>query len=106
MVVVFTFDLVITAAIAEMLLQSHESGINLLPALPQVWSSGSVNGLRARGGYVIDLSWKDGKLTQVVISSKNAGKTEISWNGGKISLELKAGESRTLKPADFSLVSR
>jgi len=96
----------ITAAIAEMLLQSHESGINLLPALPQVWSSGSVNGLRARGGYVIDLSWKDGKLTQAVISSKIAGKTEISWNGGKISLELRAGESRTLKPADFSLVSR
>jgi alpha-L-fucosidase 2 len=95
-------NLGITAAIAEMLLQSHENGINLLPALPQVWPTGSVKGLRARGGYTVDLTWKDGKLMEAVICSKIGGKTEVYWNGVKTSVDLKAGESRSLKTGEFS----
>lgn len=96
----------ITAGIAEMLLQSHENGISLLPALPQVWPSGSVGRLRARGGFEVTMTWSGGSLKEAVISSPNGGKTDVLWNGRKISVDLKAGENRTLKPSDFLASAR
>ncbi len=80
-----------TAGIAEMLMQSHDGTLHLLPALPQVWPSGKVTGLRARGGYEIDMTWDDYKITSLVI---------LSHLGGNCRLRLPnaIGDDPRLKP--------
>lgn len=60
----------ITAGMTEMMLQSHSGEISLLPALPSEWSQGEISGLRARGGYEIDMSWKNNVLSQALLKSK------------------------------------
>ena len=70
-----------TAGIAEMLLQSQADEICLLPSLPDVWSTGSVVGLRARGGFVVDIAWVAGKVTKYRIASAKGGDVLIRVNG-------------------------
>jgi alpha-L-fucosidase 2 len=67
-----------TAGITEMLLQSHNGELTLLPALPTAWKTGSVKGIKARGNFTVTINWKDGKLAQTKIYSGNGGVCRIS----------------------------
>lgn len=87
-----------TAGIAEMLLQSHNSEILLLPALPKDWPTGKVTGLKARGGFVIDIEWKNGTLVRSTISSAKGGKALIIANGKPRIIQLAANETKTIEP--------
>jgi alpha-L-fucosidase 2 len=81
---------------AEMLLQSHQNDLHLLPALPKAWPSGSVNGLRARGGFVIDESWKQGKLISVTIRSLTERAVDVRYGNEHTRISLHPGESVNL----------
>ena len=84
-----------TAGICEMLVQSHTGEIVLLPALPSAWGTGSVSGLRARGGFEIDLAWQDGALTTVTVRSRLGRTARLRSGDLTTDITLAAGESRT-----------
>lgn len=70
-----------TAGVTEMLLQSHTGALQLLPALPDAWHSGSVAGLRARGNFVVDMSWRGGLLSEVSIHSGSGESCTVVYRG-------------------------
>ncbi len=83
------------AGIAEMLLQSHRGRIRLLPALPKAWGHGSVKGLRARGGFAIDIRWSEGVLERASITSLSGQPGTLVYGNQRLDLRLKAGQQRT-----------
>jgi alpha-L-fucosidase 2 len=84
-----------TSGITEMLLQSQLGKIELLPALPKAWPAGSVKGLRARGGFEVDIAWDEGRLTAVTIKSLLGNPSEVRYGQRRRELNLKKGESLT-----------
>lgn len=84
-----------SAGIAEMLLQSHEGVIRVLPSLPEEWERGAFTGLCARGGFVVDAEWANGTVTELRVSSENGGECTVTFptaNGVK-ALKLSLGEN-------------
>lgn len=85
------------AAVAEMLVQSNENEIRLLPALPDAWEQGSVKGICARGGFELEIIWNNKKPEKVIVSSKKGGKTTLIFGDKKQDIILKKGESIEVK---------
>jgi alpha-L-fucosidase 2 len=105
-----------SAAIAEMILQSHEDELNLLPALPESWKTGEVRGLRARGGFDVGMRWKEGRIEEAVIHSRtgntcrvrSAGLLRVMHQGKSIPVtrpEKDVLEFRTSPGAAFTLTA-
>ena len=94
-----------TAGVAEMLLQSHDGAVHLLPALPDAWAKGSVEGLVARGGFVVNMDWGSGQLLKARISSRLGGnlrlRSYVPLRGE--GLKLAEGENKNVfyQPADI-----
>ena len=95
------------AGIAEMLMQSRlgsfteassrtlKPEIELLPALPKAWPTGSVKGLRARGGFEVDVTWKDGRLVEAAIRSLQGGSAQLRY--GLVTRDLKLSKGKTYR---------
>jgi alpha-L-fucosidase 2 len=86
------------AAAIEMLLYSRPGHLELLPALPEAWSkSGAVTGIGARGGFVVDLRWRDGRPAEATIRSVGGRTTTVSYGGMSRKISLKPGEATVLR---------
>jgi len=84
----------ITAGLCEVVLQSQAGELELLPALPVEWPSGSVKGLRARGGFEVDLDWKDSQLTSAVVRSVGGQSGRLRYGAKVVDFQLKPGKTK------------
>jgi alpha-L-fucosidase 2 len=85
-----------TASIAEVLMQSHRSEIDLLPALPPNWPTGKVRGLRARGGFEVGINWSEGKLTSASVFSRRSQTVTVRYGDLRQTVRCLAGQAVTL----------
>jgi len=88
----------LTAGVCEMLLQSHGGELELLPALPRAWRSGRVQGLRARGGFEVDLEWRDGRLVEAGLLSPTDARARLRFGERSHELALRAGRRTAWRP--------
>ena len=89
------------SGMTEMLLQSHEGVVRLLPALPQAWADGYVTGLRARGNLEVDMKWKDGLLCEVRLFSETGGRWQLRYRDMTVHVQLSAGENISFSGTKF-----
>ncbi|MBQ4525437.1 MAG: glycoside hydrolase family 95 protein, partial [Bacteroidaceae bacterium] len=95
-----------TAGVTELLLQSHMGFIQLLPALPDAWAEGSVEGLLARGNFEVDLCWTNGQLKEAIITSNAAQPCNIRYGEQTLSFKTKKGQSYTIALENGKLIKK
>ena len=95
-----------TAGVTELLLQSHMGFIQLLPALPDAWEEGSVEGLLARGNFEVDLRWANGQLQEAVITSNAGQPCQVRYGNQTLSFKTKKGQTYTLTSVNGKLVKK
>jgi hypothetical protein len=97
------------AGVVEMLLQSHEGVIDILPALPEAWKDGSFSGLVARGNFVVSAEWKGGKLTSLSVTSRSGGECHLVCTGLDTAvIRTSSGDTvqpRRVKPGQVSFAT-
>lgn len=81
-----------TAGVAELLLQSHEGFLRILPALPTHWKTGKITGLKARGNIEVDIEWKQGRLTKLGLNATEAKSIKVKYGGKDVEIKLRAGQ--------------
>ena len=81
-----------TAGVSEMLLQSQNKELEILPALPKAWQNGKISGLLARGGFEVDITWKEGKLSALSVRSNLGNKCKVKYNRKIVEFETKEGQ--------------
>lgn len=86
-----------TAGVTEMLLQSHMGFIQLLPALPDAWKSGSITGVCAKGNFEVDMVWEDNQLKEATVHSKVGGNCVIKYADKTLSFKTVKGRSYQIK---------
>ena len=95
-----------TAGVTELLLQSHMGFIQLLPALPDAWEEGSVEGLMARGNFEVNLRWSNGQLMEAVITSNAGEPCQVRYGDQTLSFKTKKGQSYTITSVNGKLVKK
>ena len=85
------------AGVCEMLMQSHDDTIELLPALPRQWADGSISGLKARGGYTVSMAWKNGRITRCELAGVRTGKVTLVYNGMKKTIKVKKNKKTIIE---------
>ena len=95
-----------TAGVTELLLQSHMGFIQLLPALPDAWAEGAVEGLMARGNFEVDLRWADGKLQEAVITSNAGQPCQVRYGDQTLNFKTKKGQTYTITSVNGTLVKK
>lgn len=92
-----------TAGVAEMLLQSHEGFLRILPALPESWKNGDLKGLKARGNITVDLEWESGKLKQLNLKTPEAKTVMVKYAGKEIGLDLPGKNQKVILNSELSI---
>lgn len=94
-----------TAGVTEMLLQSHMGFIHLLPALPDAWTEGNVEGLRTRGNFTVGITWNNGVLSQATIHSGSGEQCVMRYNDKTLSFKTKKGQTYRVREINGKLGS-